>query len=112
MTGRDFFQVDAEGILLFVRVTPRASKDAVEGPVADADGNERLAVRLRAVPEDGKANKALIALLAKSWKIPKSTIDVVSGTTMRQKTIRLAGADGDVVAILQAIGKGEGGHGS
>lgn len=112
MAGRRFFQVDEQGVLLFVRVTPRAAKDAVEGVVADADGNERLAVRLRAVPEDGKANKALVALLAKSWKIPKSAIEVVSGFTMRQKTLRLSGAYDGGAAILQAIGASQGGHGT
>ncbi len=110
MSGRGFFQTGGDGILLFVRVTPRASKDAIEGVVTDADGNARLAVRLRAVPEDGKANKALIALLAKSWKIPKSAIEVVSGFTMRQKTLKLTGADDAVAATLQTIGAGKGGQ--
>lgn len=107
MAGRRFFQVEADGVLLFVRVTPRASRDAIEGVAADADGNERLTVRVRAVPEDGKANKALVALLAKSWKIPKSTIAVVSGLTMRQKTLRIA--HDSIAEILHEVAEAKGG---
>ena len=90
MTGQPFFRIDETGLSLFVRVTPRSSKDAIEGVTVDAAGDARLAVRLRAVPEDGKANKALVALLAKSWKIPKSAITIAAGETQRQKTLRLA----------------------
>lgn len=71
--------------------------------MVDAAGEARLAVRLRAVPEDGKANTALVALIAKSWKIPKSAIAVVSGFTMRQKTLRLAVPHDSLVPMLAAI---------
>ncbi|MBP0615464.1 DUF167 domain-containing protein [Jiella mangrovi] len=106
MAERSFWSADTAGVFVFVRVTPRASKDAIEGVTVDAAGDERLAIRLRAVPEDGKANKALVALLAKSWKIPKSAIDVVSGLTQRQKTIRLSVVDDDLASILRQIAKG------
>ncbi|MAU95702.1 MAG: hypothetical protein CMP81_07435 [Fulvimarina sp.] len=103
MSGQPFFRADDDGVLVFVRVTPRSSRDAVEGVMVDAAGEARLAVRLRAVPEDGKANTALVALIAKSWKIPKSAIAVVSGFTMRQKTLRLAVPHDSLVPMLAAI---------
>ncbi|MBO0661152.1 DUF167 family protein [Jiella sp. MQZ9-1] len=103
MADKPFFQIEGEDVVLFVRVTPRAAKDAVEAVQVDAAGDKRLAVRLRAVPEDGKANKALIALLAKSWGIPKSTITVASGTTQRQKTLRILGGAGLLGARLDAL---------
>ncbi|WAP70789.1 DUF167 domain-containing protein [Jiella pelagia] len=107
MTGRAFFRAEGEAVLLFVRVTPRSSRDAIEGVTVDAAGEARLAVRLRAVPEDGKANKALVALIAKSWKIPKSAIEVVSGLTMRQKTLRIA--HDSIAKILRDVAEAKGG---
>jgi uncharacterized protein YggU (UPF0235/DUF167 family) len=46
---------------------------------------------VNAVPEDGKANKALIAFLAKSWKLPKSSFSLLSGQTSRLKVILITG---------------------
>ena len=53
--------------------------------------------RVRAVPEDGKANAALTALLAKRLKVPASRIGVVSGAASRQKTLLIEG-DSDALA--------------
>ena len=46
---------------------------------------------MTAPPEDGKANAAVIALLAETWRLPKSSFDVVRGTTARDKTVKVAG---------------------
>ena len=72
------------------RVTPNASGDRIEGPDRDADGRAYLRVRVRAVPEKGKANNAVLALLSKAWKCPKSSITVVKGETDRVKTLKIA----------------------
>ncbi len=70
---------------LAVRVTPNAGADAV---ILPAQGNG-LQVRVTATPEDGKANDAVIALLAKALGVPKSALAVVRGATSRDKIIRL-----------------------
>ena len=62
----------ADGLTLHVRLTPKSSRDALEGVEMLADGQTVLKARVRAAPEDGKANDALIALVAKSLKIPAS----------------------------------------
>ena len=72
-----------------VRLTPKASRNAILGWVEGADGTRVLKVGVTAVPEKGKANDALIALLAKEWKIPKSSIVITRGQTDRNKTITL-----------------------
>ena len=54
--------------------------------------------RVRAVPEDGKANEALIALLAKTLAVPKSHLRIVSGATSRLKRIAIAGQNPTVIA--------------
>ena len=71
-------------ILLAVRLTPNGGRDAFDGVEVGADGLAHLKARVTAVPEKGKANKALVALLSKTLKVPKSSISVVSGETSRQ----------------------------
>lgn len=79
---------DDAGLTLRIRLTPNASKDAVEGVTETADGHCHLSVRVRAVPEKGKANKALIAVLSQFLGLPKRGIEVIRGTTSRLKTVR------------------------
>ncbi|MCW2274741.1 uncharacterized protein YggU (UPF0235/DUF167 family) [Rhodoblastus acidophilus] len=55
---------------------------------------------MRSVPEDGKANAALIALVAKQLKTPASRIDVVAGATSRSKTLRI---EGDALALAERL---------
>lgn len=80
---------DGAGLTLRVRLTPNASKDAVEGITATADGHCHIGVRVRAVPEKGKANKALIVALSKFLGVPKRDIEVIRGSTSRLKTVRV-----------------------
>jgi uncharacterized protein len=75
-----------EAVILRVRVKPRASKNMVESPLED-----RLPVRLTAPPVDEKANKALVLLLSKKFKISKSSIQIISGEKSRIKTLKLSG---------------------
>ncbi len=77
--------------LLRVKLTPKASKNAILGWTEDENGEKLLKASVTAVPEKGKANKALISLLAKHWKIPKSAIEIVRGETDRLKTLEIAG---------------------
>lgn len=88
-----------DGVRFVVRLTPRASRAGLNGVIAEADGTPVLRASVTAVPENGKANAALIALLAKSWRLPKSALTIVSGATDRRKTIHLAG-DPAVLADL------------
>ncbi len=65
--------------------------DAVEGVETGADGLAHLKVRVRAVPDKGAANTAVLKLLAKSLSLPKSALELVSGQTSRAKVVRIAG---------------------
>jgi len=56
-----------------------------------AEGKTVLKVQITTAPEKGKANKDLIALLAKHWKIPKSAITIVRGEASRLKTLEITG---------------------
>ena len=90
-----------DDLFLTVRLTPRAGRDAVDGPKALSDGRIVLAARVAAVPEDGRANAALLALIAKLAGRPKSTVELVSGATGRVKVVRLAGMDAAAEAALR-----------
>lgn len=92
-------------LLLHVRLTPRGGRDAVESLETGADGKTYLKARVRAVAEDGKANAALEALLAKKAGIPGSAVKVVLGQTARLKQVELKG---DPAAIAAALGLSQG----
>ncbi|UTO28549.1 DUF167 domain-containing protein [Bartonella harrusi] len=83
-----FYKIDDNhGVSLFVHLTPKAAVDRIIGIECRDDGKQYLVIRLRAVPEDGKANKALIQFLSKQWKIPSSCIFLKSGATSRYKQL-------------------------
>lgn len=87
------WQRSGDDVLLAVRAQPGASQNRIVGVVADADGTERLKVQVTAPPEDGKANAAIVKLLAKAMRVPKSACTVTGGQTSRNKTITVSGAD-------------------
>lgn len=71
-----------EGVILRVKVIPKASKTEIVG----WEGEE-LKIRVKAVPEKGKANQALINFLAKYLNIAKSDVSLTGGETSRHKKI-------------------------
>lgn len=85
------YRLTEDGLVLALRVTPNAGADRIEGAEARDDGSVVLRVRVKAVPDRGKANAAVIALLGKALKLPKSAISLISGETARLKTVRMAG---------------------
>lgn len=97
-----------DGLQLSVRLTPRGGRDALDGVEALSDGRPVLLARVRAVPEDGAANAALVALLAKCCGLPKAKVALISGATSRIKTIGIKGEPDALVAALRAaIAKGK-----
>ena len=76
-----------------MRLTPRGGRDAVDGWAVDADGRAYLKVRVASPPVDGAANAALVALIAKTLRVPRSAVRVASGETARLKRLELQGVD-------------------
>jgi len=98
------FQVAAGTLSFHVRLTPKGGRDAIEGWVTASDGGQHLKARVRAVPEDGKANDALVVLLAKTLSLPKSHLRIASGATSRLKRIEIAGQNPtEMSARLEAL---------
>lgn len=97
------FRTEPDGIRLFARITPNASADRIEGAGIRDDGSVVLRIRVRAVPDRGKANAAVIALLSRTLHVPKSAIELVSGDTTRLKTFVVAGDPGQLAARLSTL---------
>ena len=74
-----------------VKLTPKSSKDAVEGWDVDPDGRPVLKVRVRAQPVEGEANAALVALLAKGLGVPRRDVNLARGGQSRLKMIEVSG---------------------
>jgi hypothetical protein len=96
------FKIHSSGLTVAIRLTPNARTCAFGGRMDVGNGQTALKVSINAVPEDGKANKELIAFLAKSWKLPKSSLSLLSGHTNRQKVILI---EGDGKALLAQLMK-------
>jgi uncharacterized protein YggU (UPF0235/DUF167 family) len=93
----------AGSVRFAVRLTPKGGRDAVEGWETASDGQDHLKCRVRAVPENGKANTALVALLAKTLDVPKSAVTIVAGTTARLKRVEIAGDPASLAARLEGL---------
>lgn len=72
-----------EGMEIAVRVTPKAARNAV------VQDGETLRIYVTCVPEGGKANAAVLKLLAKSLGIAKSRLTLIRGKTARDKVFRV-----------------------
>ena len=87
------------GVMLDVRVIPRAGRSGLDGT-----RNGALLVRLSAPPVDGAANAELIELLAKLLDVPRRSLPIAAGQTARVKRVRIAGASSDFVHARIASG--------
>ncbi len=88
-----------EAVRLAVRLTPSASRDAVVG----FEG-ETLRVRVTAPPVEGRANAALVRLLARRLGVPRGAVRVVAGQTSRNKVVAVDGLE--AVELRRRLGGG------
>lgn len=86
-----------QGVILSVRAQPGAKRNAITGV-----HNGALRVSVTAAPDKGKANDAIINVLAESFQLAKSSITLLGGATSRQKTFLLQGVKLDLVKSLLA----------
>jgi uncharacterized protein len=89
-----------EPFLLRVRLTPRAASSRIDGWDGDL-----LRVRVTAPPVEGRANDALLRLLAKALDVSPSRLRLVKGQTSREKVIAVEGVSGEDVRARLAGGK-------
>lgn len=94
------YQQRDDGLLLFMRLTPNARKDEVLGLMDGADG-PLIAAKVRAIPDKGKANKAIIVLTSAWLGVTKSSISLKSGSKSRLKTLLINGNATELVTALK-----------
>ncbi|MDF2232877.1 DUF167 family protein [Albimonas sp. CAU 1670] len=93
---------DGSGLLLAVRATPRGGRDRVDGVTVDAEGRPALALRVSVAPEGGKANAAVLKLVARVAGLPRAAVTLEAGETARLKRLRLEGDAHAIAARLEA----------
>jgi uncharacterized protein len=73
-----------------IKLTPKASSDRIGDTRQMPDGTDQLAIYVTAVPENGKANAAMLRLLAKHLNLPPSRLSVIRGATSRNKIVEIS----------------------
>lgn len=104
---RPFYALARNGVRLFVRATPGAGRDEIAGLWTGAGGEERLAVKVAAPPDRGRANDAIINLVAKRLGVAKSAVAVAAGEGARLKTLEIKGDPETLAAALDAMAGAE-----
>jgi uncharacterized protein len=87
------------GVIVYFRLTPKSSKDAVEG-LAITSAGLAFQARVRALPADGAANAALKRLVSEWLGVPKRSVSLVTGAASRLKAFEIAG---DATALDQLL---------
>ncbi len=93
------WRVAAGCVIVRVRVTPKSSKDGVDGIEPSSEG-PALRLRVRAVPADGEANAAVAKVFAEWLDVPKRSVSISSGLKSRLKSLSIAGDPVDLSARL------------
>lgn len=96
------YRPDSGGVLVQVRLTPRAGDDSIAGVETASDGRPHIAARVRALPDKGAANAAVEKLIADWLGVAKASVSVASGPTSRLKTLRVAGDTARLISTLEA----------
>lgn len=83
------------GLIATIKISPNAKKNEI------IKTDTELKIKITAQPIDGKANKALIEFLSKTFKIPKTSISIIKGEISKEKTILLSVTDKEKIENLK-----------
>ena len=97
------WRAEEGGVALWLRLTPKGGRDAIDGVARLSDGTSVLLARVRSAPEDGRANEALCALLANALGRPASRVRLAGGAKSRLKQVAVSGDPDALVARLRAL---------
>jgi uncharacterized protein (TIGR00251 family) len=90
----------ADGVRVRVRLTPRAREQGLLAVIAGAGESAAVKAAVTAPAEDGRANEALLQLLAREWRLPRRDLAILAGATSRSKLVAIAGDPGQLTARL------------
>ncbi len=97
-----FWRPAGDGVTVAVKVQPKSRRPGVQGRAPAVEG-ERLRIGVAEAAEDGRANRAACATLARALDLPASAVAVVAGLTCRDKTLRVQGDPAALAARLEAL---------
>ena len=89
-----------DGVRVAIRLSPRARSEGLLGLSLAAEGGRVVKATVIVPAQDGRANEALLQLLAKVWRLPRRDFSIVAGATSRRKTVHVAGDPHQLIAKL------------
>ena len=89
-----------DGVRVAIRLSPRARSDGLLSVAPAAEGGRVVKASVTAPAQDGRANEALLQLLAKAWRLPRRDLSIVAGAASRSKMVRVAGDPHQLIAKL------------
>ena len=99
--GPQAWRPSSTGVRVLARVTPKSARDSVDGMMQTAEG-PALKVRVRAVAEDGQANRSVASVVAQWLGVPKTRVTVAHGGKSRIKTLDIGGEPDELDALISA----------
>ena len=97
-----FWRAAPEGVTVLVKVHPCSRRPGLNGRMTSAAG-ERLKIAVTEAAEEGRANRAARDTLAKVLDMPRSAVQIVNGTTSREKLLTVAGNTDVLAGKLQSL---------
>ncbi|HEX4553124.1 MAG TPA: DUF167 family protein [Xanthobacteraceae bacterium] len=106
MPGGQAWTVSRYAVVVTVRLTTKGGRDAIDGIELLGDGRPVLKARVRAAPEDGEANAALLKLMSQALDVSARQVSLVGGATARLKRVKIDGNGAALAATLEKIAAG------
>jgi len=97
-----FWREGPAGVTVMVKVQPRSRRPGLQG-IGESAAGPRLKIGVTDAPEDGKANRAVRAVLARSLGCALSMVEIVSGAANREKTLAVTGDADRLVEKLRSL---------
>jgi hypothetical protein len=97
-----FWRAGSNGVTVMVKVRPRSRRPGVHG-VQESAAGPRLQIAVTEAAEDGKANRAVCALLADALHRPQSAVQIVSGAAHREKLLSVSGDSAALADLLRSL---------
>jgi uncharacterized protein len=91
------------GVRVAIHLQPRGRVDRVIAVAAAAGGGQVLKASVREPAENGRANEALLQLLARTWQLPRSDLAIVAGATSRHKIVHISGDPRQLLEYLESL---------
>jgi uncharacterized protein YggU (UPF0235/DUF167 family) len=97
-----FWRTTPGGATVMVKVHPKSRQPGLHGTAPSADG-DRLRIGVAEAAENGRANRAVCATLARALAVPASAVAVAVGATSREKLLQVTGDPATLAARLEAL---------